>query len=78
MNPPFGAPSMSSKEYIVTKYPRAKNDLFTVFVLRCEPNTRKRDASIGTYFRLVLEQDAESKRLAFEKALAELKAIEGA
>lgn len=44
----------------------------TAFVLRKEPDEGKRDNSIGTYFRLVHEPDADSKRLAFEKALSEL------
>jgi len=43
------------------------------FVLRREPDTRKREASEGIYFRLVHEPDAESKRIAFEKALGELR-----
>lgn len=47
------------------------------FVLRREPDPARRAASVGTYFRLVHEPDAESKRLAFERALAELKAMEG-
>jgi len=47
----------------------------TAFVLRREPDTRKREASEGIYFRLVHEPDADSKRVAFEKALAELKQI---
>jgi hypothetical protein len=34
MNPPFGAPSTSSKEYIFSEYPDAKYDLFAVFVRR--------------------------------------------
>jgi hypothetical protein len=45
----------------------------TAFVLRREPDTRKREASEGIYFRLVHEPDADSKRIAFEKALLELK-----
>jgi len=47
----------------------------TAFVLRREPDTQKREASEGIYFRLVHEPDADSKRVAFEKALAELKQI---
>lgn len=43
------------------------------FVLRREPDTRKRENSVGTYFRLVHEPDADAKRRAFEKALAELR-----
>jgi hypothetical protein len=34
MNPPFGAPSLRSKEYIVKNYPRTKNDLYAAFVER--------------------------------------------
>ena len=34
MNPPFGAPSSGSKEYIFSEYPDAKYDLFAVFVRR--------------------------------------------
>ena len=47
----------------------------TAFVLRRELDTRKREASVGVYFRLVHELDADSKRVAFEKALAELRQI---
>jgi hypothetical protein len=49
----------------------------TAFVLRREPDPRKRDASQGIYFRLVHEPDADAKRVAFEKALAELKVMGG-
>ena len=48
----------------------------TAFVLRRELDTRKREASVGVYFRLVHELDADSKRVAFEKALAELKQVQ--
>jgi len=34
MNPPFGAASLASKEYIAQVYPRTKNDLYAVFVER--------------------------------------------
>ena len=34
MNPPFGAASLGSKEYIVKAYPRTKNDLYAAFVER--------------------------------------------
>lgn len=34
MNPPFGAPSIGSKEYIMKNYPRTKNDLYAAFVER--------------------------------------------
>jgi hypothetical protein len=45
----------------------------TAFVLRREPDTGKRNESEGIYFRLVHEPDAETKRIAFEKVLTELK-----
>jgi len=34
MNPPFGAASVGSKEYIKKTYPRTKNDLYAAFVER--------------------------------------------
>jgi hypothetical protein len=34
MNPPFGASSLGSKEYIKKNYPRTKNDLYATFVER--------------------------------------------
>ncbi|MBM4429804.1 MAG: SAM-dependent methyltransferase [Chloroflexi bacterium] len=34
MNPPFGAASVGSKEYITRAYPRTKNDLYAAFVER--------------------------------------------
>ncbi len=34
MNPPFGAASLGSKEYIARAYPRTKNDLYAAFVER--------------------------------------------
>ncbi|MDD5368151.1 MAG: hypothetical protein PHQ40_03620 [Anaerolineaceae bacterium] len=34
MNPPFGAPSLGSREYISRAYPRTKNDLYAAFVER--------------------------------------------
>ena len=34
MNPPFGAASVGSKEYIAHAYPRTKNDLYAAFVER--------------------------------------------
>lgn len=49
----------------------------TAFVLRREPDDARRANSVGTYFRLVHEPDADAKRRAFEKALAELKSLEG-
>ncbi len=42
----------------------------TAFVLRREPRTPAREAHRGVYFRLVHEPDSESKRRAFEEALA--------
>lgn len=45
----------------------------TAFVLRREPETPAREASVGTYFRLVHEPDSESKRRAFEQALGVLR-----
>ena len=44
----------------------------TVFVLRRQANTRLRDDSVGTYFRLVKEPDAEAKHQGFERALSSL------
>ncbi len=43
-------------------------------VLRKQLDSKKRRANQGTYFRLVRERDSEAKRLAFENALAVLKA----
>ena len=34
MNPPFGAASLGSKDYIAKAYPRTKNDLYAAFVER--------------------------------------------
>jgi hypothetical protein len=34
MNPPFGAPSLGSKDYITKNFPRTKNDLYAAFVER--------------------------------------------
>lgn len=45
----------------------------TAFVLRRTADVTKRANSVGTYFRLVHAPDADAKRVAFEKALAELK-----
>ena len=44
------------------------------FVLRHEEDDGKRENSVGTYFRLVHERDADSKRVAFESALKALRA----
>jgi len=46
----------------------------TALVLRAQGPRGKNDAAEGTYFRLVKPKDAESKRRAFEKALAGLRA----
>jgi len=46
----------------------------TVFVLRADPDTPRRENSVGTYFRLVHEPDSEAKRRAFEEMLAALRA----
>jgi hypothetical protein len=46
----------------------------TVFVLRADSDTPRRENSMGTYFRLVHEPDSEAKRRAFEQALAALQA----
>ena len=45
----------------------------TAFVLRREPQLAKRERQVGTYFRLVKECDADTKRLAFESSLAALR-----
>ncbi len=34
MNPPFGTPSLGSRDYITANYPRTKNDLYAAFVER--------------------------------------------
>jgi type I restriction-modification system DNA methylase subunit len=34
MNPPFGVPSLGSKDYITRAYPRTRNDLYAAFVER--------------------------------------------
>jgi len=44
------------------------------FVLRREPDAQRRANSVGAYFRLVHEPNAEAKRRAFEQALAALRA----
>jgi len=44
------------------------------FVLRHEEDDGKRENSVGTYFRLVHERDADSKREAFESALKAIQA----
>ncbi|MDL1970730.1 MAG: BREX-1 system adenine-specific DNA-methyltransferase PglX [Candidatus Desulfofervidaceae bacterium] len=45
----------------------------TAFVLRREPDESIRKNAVGVYFRLVKEKDGEAKRMAFEKALEELR-----
>ncbi len=45
----------------------------TLFVLRREPDDVRRRESLGTYFRLVKEPNAEAKRAAFERALGRLR-----
>lgn len=45
----------------------------TAFVLRREPDDARRANSVGTYFHLVHEPNADAKRVAFENALTELK-----
>jgi hypothetical protein len=46
----------------------------TAFVFVKQPDAKRREASVGVYFRLVKERDAEAKRLAFESALAAIRA----
>src|SRR5258708_255221 len=46
----------------------------SAYILRLEPESARRADSIGVYFRLVREQDAESKRIGFERAIAALHA----
>jgi len=43
------------------------------FVLRREADEQKRENSVGTYFRLVHERDAEAKRATFESTLKALR-----
>lgn len=45
----------------------------TAFVLRREPDAKRLESQIGTYFRLVKERDADSKRLAFEAAVQSIR-----
>ena len=42
MNPPFGEPSVSSKEYIDRTYPRTRNDVYAAFVERWLDRLRER------------------------------------
>ena len=43
------------------------------FILRREPDAKRRESQIGTYFRLVKERDADAKREAFEAAVRSLR-----
>jgi len=45
----------------------------TAFVFEKQPDAKRREASVGVYFRLVKERDADAKRLAFESAVAQLR-----
>ena len=45
----------------------------TVFVLRADPDTPRRENNEGTYLRLVHAPDSEAKRCALEQALAVLR-----
>ncbi|HKW21043.1 MAG TPA: BREX-1 system adenine-specific DNA-methyltransferase PglX, partial [Ktedonobacterales bacterium] len=47
-----------------------------LYVVRAEPDAARRDASVGTYIRLVREPDAEAKRHGFERTVAALQAGE--
>lgn len=46
----------------------------TAFVFEKQPDVKRREASVGIYFRLVRERDAETKRLAFESSLVAYRA----
>jgi len=46
----------------------------TAFVFEKQSDAKRREAGMGVYFRLVKERDAEAKRLAFESAIATLRA----
>ena len=50
----------------------------TAFCLRAEPEAGLRAHSVGTYFRLVNAGEGDAKRVAFEEALAGLRALEAA
>jgi len=71
--------SMLAIETMAHTGPRAFDEISgekvntTVFVLRAEQDTPRRENSIGTYFRLVHEPDSDAKRRAFEQALAALR-----
>jgi hypothetical protein len=43
-----------------------------LFTIRHEPIENRRQASIGTYFRLIRERDAEAKRMTFERTVCEI------
>src|SRR6266516_3757667 len=45
-----------------------------MYILRREPDARRRANSVGVYFRLVREPDAEAKQRSFERALTALRA----
>jgi len=45
----------------------------TLYILRREPDASRRANSIGVYFRLVRELDAEAKQHGFERAIAALR-----
>ena len=42
----------------------------TAFIFEKTRDEKRRDASVGVYFRLIKERDSEAKRVAFEAALA--------
>jgi len=71
--------SMFAIETMAHTGPRAFDEISgekvntTVFVLRADSDTPRRENSVGTYFRLVHEADSEAKRRAFEQALAALR-----
>jgi len=48
MNPPFGAPSLGSRDYIRRAYPRTRNDLYAAFVERGLELLRPPSAELGT------------------------------
>ena len=50
----------------------------TAFVLRADPDTRRRENQVGTYFRLVHAARGDDKRRTFEEALLALRAQEAA
>lgn len=46
----------------------------TAFIFENQPDAKRRDGNGGVYFRLVKDRNAEAKRLAFESAVAALRA----